>query len=337
MPRSLKVHHDYIDQVKIAITRNGYPNQRSLAHETGFSPTTVNSFITGKAVDYTTFEELCRRLNLDWREIAITNEDVHSTQALSVEIVKKTTNISSQNWGTAVDISAFYGRREELTQLESWIIQDSCRLVAVVGMGGVGKTTFVTHLAQQIQNHFDYVFWRSVPTITSFDDMITDMLCLISHHKQSKPDINRLIHYLRTHRCLIILDNLDIALETENNEYNNFLSIIAETNHKSCVIFTSLEKPIEVAFLEQWILSVRSLTLLGSSEVAFSLLQSKQLLGTDEIKYKLCQLYSNNPLQIKIVANMIIDLFNGDIEKFLQQNTLLVSNYINSLLRQRPK
>lgn len=336
MPRSLRVHHDYIDKVKIAITRNGYPNQRALAHETGLSPSTVSSFITGKPVDYTTFEELCRRLNLDWREIAITHDDVTSTQPHTVEILKKT-KISSQDWGTAVDISAFYGRNEELTQLKSYILHDGCRLVAVVGMGGVGKTTFVTQLAQQIQDQFDYVFWRSVPTIPSFDDMITDMLSLISHHKEIKPDINRLIHYLRTHQCLIILDNLDTILDTGNTEYNNFLRIIAETNHQSCVIFTSLEQPIEVAFLEQWTLSVRSLTLLGSSEVAFSLLQSKQLLGTDEQKYKLCDLYGNNPLKIKIVTNMIIDLFNGDLEKFLQQNTLLVSNYINSLLRQRLK
>ncbi|MBD2144598.1 helix-turn-helix transcriptional regulator [Sphaerospermopsis sp. FACHB-1194] len=335
MPRSLRVHHDYIDKVKIAITLNGYPNQKALAHDTGLSPTTVSSFITGKPVDYTTFEELCRTLNLDWREIAITNEDVPFNKTTVHTNIKK--NILSQDWGTAVDISAFYGRSEELTQLKSYILQDGCRLVAVVGMGGVGKTTFVTQLAQQIQDQFDYVFWRSVPTIPSFDDMITDMLSLISHHKESKPDINHLIHYFRNHQCLIILDNLDTALDAGDTEYNNFLRIIAETNHHSCVIFTSLEKPIEVAFLEQWTLSVRSLTLLGSSEVAFSLLQSKQLLGTDEQKYKLCDLYGNNPLKIKIVSHTIIDLFNGDLEKFLQQNTLLVSNYINSLLRQSPK
>ncbi|WP_071189239.1 helix-turn-helix transcriptional regulator [Trichormus sp. NMC-1] len=79
MSKSLRVSHDCINQVKLAVTRNGYPHQRALAHDTGLSLTTVSNFLTGKPVSYATFEELCRRLNLDWREIASTNIEVTST------------------------------------------------------------------------------------------------------------------------------------------------------------------------------------------------------------------------------------------------------------------
>jgi DNA-binding MarR family transcriptional regulator len=75
--------------------------------------------------------------------------------------------------------------------------------------------------------------------------------------------------------------------------------------------------------------------LTGSSEIAFSLLQSRRLLGTDQHKYELSHSYGHNPLKIKVVINIIIDLFDGNIEEFLKQNTLLVSNYINSLLEQQ--
>lgn len=78
MPRSLRVRHDCIYKVKIA-THNGYPHQRALAHDTGLSLTTVSNFLTGKPVSYGIFEELCRKLNLDWLEIAATNEEVTST------------------------------------------------------------------------------------------------------------------------------------------------------------------------------------------------------------------------------------------------------------------
>jgi transcriptional regulator with XRE-family HTH domain len=74
MPRSLRVRHDYIDKVRVAVARNGYPNQRALAHDTGLSRSTVSKFMTGNPVDYATFEELCRRLNLDWQEITISAE-----------------------------------------------------------------------------------------------------------------------------------------------------------------------------------------------------------------------------------------------------------------------
>jgi transcriptional regulator with XRE-family HTH domain len=70
MPRSLKVQQDCITKVKLALTRNGFPSQRSLAEDVGFALATVSNFLTGKPVDYTTFEELSRKLGLNWREIS---------------------------------------------------------------------------------------------------------------------------------------------------------------------------------------------------------------------------------------------------------------------------
>ncbi|MFN7283099.1 MAG: NB-ARC domain-containing protein [Dolichospermum sp.] len=232
---------------------------------------------------------------------------------------KKTNANANQflDWGTAIDISEFYGYSQELTQLQSWILEDGCRLLGLFGMGGVGKTTLATQLAKQIQDHFDYVFWRSVPTVLSFDEMIADMLSLVSNYKESKPDINRIMYYLRTRRCLIILDDIEIVLDKFDSKYNHFIQIIAETNHQSCLIFTSRNQPIEFSLLENWLSSVRSLKLFGSFKVAFSLIQSKQLLGTEQQKYELWELSDNNPIKIKIDVNANIKLFNGDIDKYL--------------------
>ncbi len=78
MPRSLKIKTDCIDKVKLAVIRNGFPSQRSLAEDIGFALATVSNFLRGKPVDYLTFEELCQRLALDWREIADLNFEVSS-------------------------------------------------------------------------------------------------------------------------------------------------------------------------------------------------------------------------------------------------------------------
>jgi transcriptional regulator with XRE-family HTH domain len=336
MSRSLCVHNDHIDKVKIALTHNGYPHQRALANDTGLSLATISNFLTGKPVSYANFEELCRRLNLDWREITTNVEVISTPPPAYAQIRKKKPNLNEfQDWGTVVNISAFYGRNKELTQLKSWILQDSCRLLGLFGMGGVGKTTLATQLAQQIHHQFDYIFWRSVPTVLSFDEMITDLLSLISNHQESKPKIHRVLHYLCTYRCLIILDDLETTLDTLNLNYSRFIQIIAETDHQSCLIFTSRNQPAQISLLQNWSSSVRSLRLLGSSEIAFSLLQSKQLQGTDEQKYQLCDLYGNNPLKIKILVNTIINLFDSDIKKFLAQNTLLVNNHLHKLLEQQ--
>jgi transcriptional regulator with XRE-family HTH domain len=76
MSRSLRVRQDCINKVRLALNRNGFPTQRSLAEEVGFALATVSNFLTGKPVDYTTFEELCRKLGLDWHEISTVDPEV---------------------------------------------------------------------------------------------------------------------------------------------------------------------------------------------------------------------------------------------------------------------
>jgi serine/threonine-protein kinase len=68
--RSLKVSSDCIEQVKLAVQRNGFPNQKALAYDCGLVLSTVSNFLNGKPVDFTNFLEICQRLNLDWQTIS---------------------------------------------------------------------------------------------------------------------------------------------------------------------------------------------------------------------------------------------------------------------------
>ncbi|HEY9612927.1 hypothetical protein [Allocoleopsis sp.] len=36
----------------------------------------------------------------------------------------------TQDWSEAIDLSRFYGRKEELQTLETWILEDGCRVIA---------------------------------------------------------------------------------------------------------------------------------------------------------------------------------------------------------------
>ncbi len=98
MPRSLKVQQDCITKVKLALTRNGFPNQRSLAEDVGFALATVSNFLNGKPVDYTNFEELCRKLGLNWREIS----------TLDLEIAAQDLDLESKLLDESVAIDALH-------------------------------------------------------------------------------------------------------------------------------------------------------------------------------------------------------------------------------------
>jgi AAA-like domain len=70
MARSLRVRSDYVEQVKLAVKRKGYPSQASLAIQLGRAKATVDKFLNGKSVDFYVFEEFCSELGLDWKKIA---------------------------------------------------------------------------------------------------------------------------------------------------------------------------------------------------------------------------------------------------------------------------
>jgi hypothetical protein len=61
-------------------------------------------------------------------------------------------------WGERIDVSSFRGREIELQQLERWLdgnsqgdpIQSRCRLISIVGMGGMGKTSLAAKLTQKL-------------------------------------------------------------------------------------------------------------------------------------------------------------------------------------------
>ena len=247
------------------------------------------------------------------------------------------------DWGEAIDVSVFYGRTSELATLEKWIQIDHCRLVGVLGMGGIGKTALSVKLAQNIQHKFEYLIWRSLRNAPPLETLLSELVSFISQQQETEPKMGKLLQCLRDSSCLMILDNLEAILQAGEQagqyrpgyeQYGEMITLVGETAHQSCLILTSREKPAELATFESIELSVRSLHLGGSESASLALIQASGLVGSAEQRKELCDRYGYNPLALKIVATSIQELFDGEIGEFLAQDTVIF-NGIQKLLDQQ--
>lgn len=243
------------------------------------------------------------------------------------------------DWGEAPTAANFFERKSEIITLEKWMIKDNCSLVAILGIGGIGKTALSVRLVGQIQDRFECVIWRSLRHAPPFQELIPELILCLSHHQdvdipqEPAQQISRLIDYLKQHRCLLVLDNVESILCAGNRagryrtgfeNYGSLLEQVADTSHQSCVLLTSREKPAGISVREGNALPIRSMTLPGLSATAGQAILSTK--GLETAKHNCDQLierYCGNPLALKIAASTASALFGGDLTEFLNQGVIV--------------
>jgi hypothetical protein len=251
-----------------------------------------------------------------------------------------------QDWADAPDIFSFIGRNKDLITLKQWIIEDCCRVVGIMGMGGIGKTQLSVKLGKEIEDSFEYIIWRSLRNPLPITDFLTDLIDFFTNNKQTEIShcleiqISQLVDFFKQHRCLLILDNIETILKEggyagqycqEYEGYSQFFRQIGLVPHQSCLILTSREKPHDLEQMTGISYPVRLLELKGLnySEGKRIFQTIGNFTGSDRQWLNLIQFYNGNPLVLKLVAHHIQAVFGGDIAQFIVEG-----KYIFDDLRQ---
>jgi WD40 repeat protein/transcriptional regulator with XRE-family HTH domain len=259
------------------------------------------------------------------------------------------------DWGSAIDTSLFCGRREELVRLKQWVLEERCRLVLLLGIGGIGKSTLAAKLVQHIQAEFEVVVWRSLQNAPPFEEWLETVLPVllraqgkdIAVPSRLNGKLLKLMQGLHSCRCLLILDNAETILSAGQTGqyragyegYGQLFKDIGEASHQSCLLLTSREKPREIVPLKGEKSKVRSLRLLGlNPEAGRELFRHRgTFAGTESQWERLVEHYGGNPLALKLVAAATQELFNGRIVEILNyvQQGLAVFDDIRDLLQRQ--
>ncbi|OLP19845.1 hypothetical protein BST81_03465 [Leptolyngbya sp. 'hensonii'] len=240
-----------------------------------------------------------------------------------------------RGWEKAPDLDRFFGRDVELQQLRAWI-QEGCKLIAILGMGGIGKTSLVVALADELQNDFDCFLWYNLTGAPSLQTFLTDITPFLVEQPPVSPfnyasgNATNLLNYLQKYRCLLVLDNAESILDRGEHtvaghyrsgyeDYEGLFRQIGEGRHQSCLLITSREQPQGLTRITGH--KVRCMSLRGlPPAMGYRILQD---LATPppqiEAWHAIVNHYGGNPLALKIVAAGIRNYLGGDLAYFLER------------------
>ena len=299
----------------------------------GCSRQTWERFLRGTPIRDRSFRAFCWVLDLDVDEVS---------QIRSLK----------EDWGTAPEVPIFHGRQQEIATLEQWIVKERYRLISIVGFAGVGKTDLSLQVVRQIREKFDCIIWRRLLNAPLPQVLIGDLIEFITEDRQTNLPtaidglVSELLEYLKQHRCLIILDNVESILQNSEKGgsycpgyegYGVLFDRLGKSEHSSCILLTSRVKPKVIQEMEG-VYKVRTLKLNGLDTAAgraifddLARTYSVSFEGTESEWSRLVAFYSGNPLALEIAAKHIVRRFNGNLADFLNHN-LMVFGRMRDLL-----
>ncbi|KZV94421.1 hypothetical protein EXIGLDRAFT_737042 [Exidia glandulosa HHB12029] len=113
-----------------------------------------------------------------------------------------------------------HGRDEELCRLVDFVVDRSCPIrLAIMGAGGLGKTTLANAVVQHVKVATTFVarrFLVSAEAAAGVDDFLTGMLTTFGLSASSDPLTSLLRHFRSHDRTLLVIDNLETIWNSAN-------------------------------------------------------------------------------------------------------------------------
>ncbi|MCC3588481.1 NB-ARC domain-containing protein [Microcoleus sp. PH2017_30_WIL_O_A] len=239
----------------------------------------------------------------------------------------------------APKITSFYDRTTELQTLSHWLTHQNTRLISVLGLSGIGKTTLVKQFVDLNLEQFDVVIWKNLKLSQSLDGIITEILTGVNHDSvQPDNKLTQLFNVLRQKKCLIILDDIQELFikgdwagqfKTEYKNYQNLFTMMTEIEHQSSLILISQEQCQEMICLDEELYPIKCLELEG---VESRSIMKNWGLKDDETWAQLIKLYEGNPVYLKDIVSLIKNIFGGKVADFLNEDSLIVTKDMKSRL-----
>jgi len=237
-------------------------------------------------------------------------------------------------------LTSFVGRDEEIAAIRDLLAMPACRLLTLLGPGGIGKTRLALETAARLEDAFaDGVVFTALQAVPNVDELAGAVATTLGLPQtgQQEPRVH-IREYLRDKHLLLILDNFEHLVDGAD-----LVTEVLEAAPRVLCLVTSREA---LNLQEEWLYPLDGLDLparpvaadLASTGAVRLFVERAQrvnrafsLADEQDAVVRICRLVEGMPLAIELAATWTKTLSCAVIAEEIAQNIALLTTSMRNI------
>lgn len=267
-------------------------------------------------------------------ELRITNYELRASTTTEQTFVTHNSELVTRH-NLPPQPTPFIGRGTELAQIAQALANPDCRLLTLLGMGGMGKSRIALETAaRQIDNFADGICFVSLAGVGSADLVPTVIAQSLGIQTTSRDLLAQVAAYLRPRQLLLVLDNFEHLLAAGDT-----VAYLLQHAPRLKVLVTARQR---LDLREEWLWPVTGLSLAAGlpDEAGELFLRSAQrvhpdfaLNGQEVVISTICRQVEGMPLALELAASWLRIMSCAEIARQMQANL----DFLSTKSRNQPE